>query len=155
MLKQYTLTQLLIVTTFLRHFCANAKGAGYKGPLTTDEIQNAEKLWVHKVQVDLEENISLPLQFDNTGIWRVNTRIQGYKPIYIPRATGLDIFLVWHSHEQISLGGVSSTMGKVRERCWIPKLRMTVKSVGYRCYTCKKYSAKRLAAPPTAALPEF
>ena len=155
MLKKYTLTKLLRVTAFLRRFCANAKGAGHKGPLTTAEMQNAEKLWVQKVQADLEEDISLPLQLDNTGIWRVNTRIQGYKPIYIPRGTGLDILLVRHSHEQIGHGGVSSTMGKVRERYWIPKLRTIVKSVVHKCYTCKKYRAKRLAAPPTAALPEF
>ena len=132
-----------------------AKGAGHKGPLTTDEIQNVQKLWVHKVQTDLEEDIALPLQLDNTGIWKVNTRIQGYKPTYILRGTGLDIPLVWHSHEQIEHGGVSSTMGKVRESYWILKLRMIVKSVVHKCYTCKKYRAKRLAAPPTAALPEF
>ena len=155
MLQKYTLTKLLRVTAFMRRFCANAKGAGYKGPLTTEEIQNAEILWVRKMQIDLKEDGSLPLQLDNTGIWRVNSRIQGYKPIYIPRGTGLDILLVRHFHQLIGHGGVSLTMGKVRERFWIPKLRMVVKSVIHKCYKCKKHRAKRLAARPTAALPEF
>ena len=155
MLQKYTLTKLLRVTAFMRRFCANAKGAGYKGPLTTEEIQNAEILWVRKMQIDLKEDGSLPLQLDNTGIWRVNSRIQGYKPIYIPRGTGLYILLVRHFHQLIGHGGASLTMGKVRERFWIPKLRMIVKSVIHKCYKCKKHRAKRLAARPTAALPEF
>ena len=155
MLQKYTLTKLLRVTAFMRRFCANAKGAGHKGPLTTEEIQNAEMLWVHKMQIELKEDVSLPLQLDNTGIWRVNSRIQGYKPIYIPRGSGFDILMVRHFHQLIGHGGVSLTMGKVRERFWIPKLRMIVKSVIHRCYKCKKHRTKRLAAPPTAALPEF
>ena len=129
MLQKYTLTKLLRVTAFMRCFCANAKGAGYKGPLTTEEIQNAEMLWVRKMQIELKEDVSLPLQLNNTGIWRVNSRIQGYKLIYIPRGTGFDILMVRHFHQLIGHGGVSLTMGKVRERFWIPKLRTIVKSV--------------------------
>lgn len=46
-------------------------------------------------------------------------------------------------------------MGMVRERFWIPKLRVIAKSVIYNCNKYKKHRVKRLPAPTTSQLPEF
>ena len=46
-------------------------------------------------------------------------------------------------------------MSKVRERFWIPRLRTLVKSVRYKCSTCKRINAKGLSSPLPAMLPKF
>ena len=58
-------------------------------------------------------------------------------------------------HEQTIHGGVQTTMSKVRERFWIPRLRTLVKSVRYKCSTCKRINAKGLSSPLPAMLPKF
>ena len=55
-------------------------------------------------------------------------------------------------HEQTIHGGVQTTMSKVRERFWIPRLR---RSVRYNCNTCKQINAKILSSPLPAKLSKF
>ena len=46
-------------------------------------------------------------------------------------------------------------MSNVRERFWIPRLRTLVKSVRYKCSTCKGINAKELSSPLPAMLPKY
>ena len=98
---------------------------------------------------------TLRLAKDEVGILRCNERIQGYTPIFIPRKSALARSIIEHCHLQTLHGGVATTMNKVRQKYWIPKLRALVKSVRHKCNHCKKYRAKVLSAPPTSALPRF
>ena len=58
-------------------------------------------------------------------------------------------------HEQTIHGGVQTTMPKVRERFWIPRLHTLVKSVHYKCSTCERINAKGLSSPLPPMLPKF
>ena len=58
-------------------------------------------------------------------------------------------------HEQIIHGGVQATKPKVTERFSIPRLRTLVKSVPYKCSTCKRINAKGLSSPLAPMLPKF
>ena len=58
-------------------------------------------------------------------------------------------------HEQTKHGGVQTTMSKVRERFWIPRLCTLVKSVRYKCSPCKRINAKGLSSPLPSMLPKF
>ena len=98
---------------------------------------------------------TLRLAEDEVGILSCNERIQGYTPIFIPRKSALARSIIEHCHLQTLHGGVATTMNKVRQKYWIPKLRALLKSVRHKCNHCKKYRAKILSAPPTSALPRF
>ena len=46
-------------------------------------------------------------------------------------------------------------MGSVREKFWIPNLRVAVKKVIRGCNLCKRYRVKPLLPPKRAMLPSF
>ena len=45
-------------------------------------------------------------------------------------------------------GGVVMVMAKVKEKCWIPKLRKLAKKVLSGFYACKKFRARPANPPP-------
>ena len=51
--------------------------------------------------------------------------------------------------------GVANTMSALRERWWIPRLRMKVKKVIKNCNVCKLYSAKPYGSTTTNNMPSF
>ena len=73
----------------------------------------------------------------------------------IPRRHLLAEKIVEMCHEQIIHGGVQTTMSKVTERFSIPRLHTLVKSVPYKCSTCKRINAMGLSSPLAAMLPKF
>ncbi|CAB4027081.1 Hypothetical predicted protein [Paramuricea clavata] len=133
MLRKFSYKKLLRVTAYMIRFMRNAKGEKWNGLLKTEEILNAERLWLRHVQRNVSAVPNVDLQKDKDDVLRVNSRIPGYRPAFIPRRCCLDRILVSDIHEQIGHGGVSSTMAKVREQFWIPQLRVLVKSVIHEC----------------------
>ena len=125
------------------------------GCLKTEEIVNAERLWLRHVQKYVTTILNIDLVKDGVGILRVCSRIPDYRPIFVPKGCILDRTLVRHVHEQIGHGGVSSTMGKVREQFWIPQLRVLVKRVVQDCNKCHRFRVRPLHPPTTAPLPVF
>lgn len=107
------------------------------------------------VQRNVSAVPNIDLHKDRDDVLRVNSRIPGYRPNFIPRRCCLDRILVSDVHEQIGQGGASSTMAKVREQFWIPQLRVLVKSVIHECSNCKLFRVMPLHPPTTAQLPEF
>ena len=91
-----------------------------RGALKTEEIMNAERLWLRHVQKYVTTIPNIDLMKDGVGILRVCSRIPDYRPIFVPKGCILDRTLVRPVHEQIGHGGVSSTMAKVIEQLWIP-----------------------------------
>ena len=70
MLTKYTYHRLLRVTAFILRFVKNAKGGSVGGPLTTEEITNAEHVWVRIIQEHLPvADLDLTLRKDEKGEW--------------------------------------------------------------------------------------
>ena len=88
------------------------------------------------------------------GLYECRGRIQGDYPIYLPDDALLSKRLVLHARLQTLHGGVSLTMEKIREKCWIPHLRRLTKRVINECVECKRFQVTALANPPTGNLPK-
>ncbi|GBM30585.1 hypothetical protein AVEN_27619-1 [Araneus ventricosus] len=149
------LRNLLRVTAWVVRFVnALKRKNAEKGPLTSDELTNAEMFWVRITQNDsysneitcLKNNKSFPRDskllclnpfLDSNGILRVtgrlgkSTHLSTFEkhPIILPSKTKLTELLIWDSHKRVFHSGVSHTLVQVREKYWILKSRQTIKSV--------------------------
>ena len=155
MLAKFTYRRLLRVTAYILRFVRNARNEKLHGPLTTEEVKRAEHIWLKIGQETLKDDGGFTLLTDENGLLRMDGRVIGYNPIFIPRNCTLDRLLVRDIHEGTGHGGVSSTIATTRERFWIPRLRRLAKSVVNGCNTCKKARPKGLNPPTTAPLPTF
>jgi hypothetical protein len=169
------LKKLYRVTAWVKRFIEKIrKIVNTKGPLTAEEIEEAENYWL---QVEQRENYSEEIEslkneervnknsslynfnpfLDNNGVMRLGGRLQFSNlttdekhPIILPKHSWLATLIVRHEHGRIMHGGTASTLSKVRTRFWIPKGRQLVKSVIKKCIVCQKYIAKpidQLTAP--------
>ena len=155
MLQRFNYWKMLRISAWIQRFKRNCLGQRHKGPLTSEEINKAETSWIVLVQQEgLSETKKDKLQ-DEHHVWRVDSRIPGYEPILLPQKGEFTRRLVEHFHYRTLHGGVQSTMSKIRERFWIPKLRTLVKSLVHRCNLCKKHRVKKLNAPAVGGLPNF
>ena len=112
------------VTAFMKRFIDNCrKSEKQKGPLTTKEFEAAEKFWITQVKTSQPLKSDVGLKQDEGGIFRYAGRVQHYNPVFLPRNGKLAALIVRHVHEQTLHGGVSTTLCRVREKFWIPKLR--------------------------------
>ena len=101
-----------------------------------------------------EDQQRLNLQKNADGLYECRGRIQGDYPIYLPDDALLSKRLVLQAHLQTLRGGVSLTMEKIREKCWIPHLRRLTKRVINECLGCKRFQVTALENPPTGNLPK-
>ena len=64
--------------------------------------------------------------------------------------------MIRHTHKMIGHLGREHVIAKVRERFWIPQIRVLVRSVLSRCITCKRLNAKpmkqQMAPLPTSGM---
>ena len=163
LMEKFSYWKAIRVTAWANRFLLNCKQAKrHIGPLSTNEIELAKNHWVKKVQTDAQTAVGfeqqkekLNLTEDERGILRCYGRIEGDYPIYLPDSDPFTRKLIMHEHMQTLHGGVNSTMARIRNQWWIPKLRRLVKSIIHGCPGCKKYRAIPLQAPAQANLPEF
>ena len=156
LLTKFKFSKLLRITAFIKRFIYNCLKARHSGALITKEIKLAELFWIKVAQIEINEEIKeFQLRRDQDEIFRCYGKVSFYHPIFIPRRHVLAEKIVEMYHEQTIHGGVQTTMSKVRERFWIPRLRTLVKSVRYKCSTCKRINAKGLSSPLPAMLPKF
>lgn len=73
-------------------------------------------------------------------------------PIIIDASSRLARLLVWNAHLQALHGGITLTMSVVRQRCWIPRLRVLARRLIDSCVTCKRYR-KEVAQQIMGSLP--
>ena len=157
MLTKHSYWKLIRITAYVIRFvehCRKRKKTNCL-QLTSQETDEAEKLWIRKAQRsnDLEKNIDLEKGDD--GILRYVGRIPNYKPIFLERDHPLVKLLIQAYHLRTLHGGVSVTMSKVRERFWIQRLRSVVKKVLHNCNLCKRFRVKPLSNQSKAMLPDF
>ena len=129
-----------------------------KVPLQTEEIENAKKYWVKRVEGETSEMLDSRgwkfVRDENPDVLKCEGRISGYRPIYLNGRKFVEK-LIQHSHEKTMHFGVVSTMVFIRENWWIPQLRAKVKKLIRNCNVCKVFSAKPFTATAASQLPVF
>ncbi|GBN70409.1 hypothetical protein AVEN_118910-1, partial [Araneus ventricosus] len=178
-LENYSsLRRLYRVTAWIKRFIKRVKKiVTTKGPLTTEELEEAEMYWIQVEQRQcyseefetlagvgqVKKNSSLynfgPF-LDDKGILRMGGRLEysdfssdEKHPIILPRNSSLTGLIVQDEHICMKHGGIATTLAKIRSRFWIPKDRQIVQKIIRRCLICRRYSAKS-ADQLTSQLPE-
>ena len=96
------------------------------------------------------------LKKDSSGLWRYHGRVPDYNPIFIPRKHLLAEKIIENRHRQNLHGGVQSTIAKVREQFWIPRIRRLTNRIRSQCNICRFYQVKPLPSPNKFPdLPDF
>ena len=155
LLNKFPYWTLLRITAYVNRFTDAWKKSRRVRPITKSEIREAENKWIQIIQKTCNMKTDIRLSKDEDGLIRCNERIQGYTPIFIPSDSALAWRIIEHYHVLTLHGGVATTLTKVWQRYWVPRLRSLVKSVRRSCNYCKKYRVTVLNAPPTWALPKF
>ena len=156
LLTKFKFSKLLRITAFIKRFIYNCLKARHSGALITKEIKLAELFWIKVAQIEINEEIKeFQLRRDQDEIFRCYGKVSFYHPIFILRRHLLAEKILEMYHEQTIHGGVQATISKVRESFRLPRLRTLVKSVRYKCSTCKRINAKGLSSPLPAMLPKF
>lgn len=86
---------------------------------------------------------------DDHGVLRINGRIKNASVAYdashqiiLPKNHHVTSVLVQHTHESIGHLGREHVIAQLRQKFWIPQVRVLVRSVLGRCIKCKKIHAK-------------
>ena len=162
LLSKFTYWKTLRVIAWVLRFAGNTRCTLVQrvtGPVTTTELEKAEKLLTLQGQQQIDETfpedqLRLNLQANKDGVLECRGRVQGLYHVYIPGSSLWARKFVEHVHKSTLHGGVGLTMVKVRERHWIPRLRRLVKLVIKDCHGCKRFHAIAYASPPPTNLPK-
>ena len=171
--KYNCLRMVLRVTAWLKQFCFNVskktKSARKHGPLSVQELTEAEVDWIKAAQRDLksQENYKqlsnkFGLTEDSKGVIRCKGRLEYAdlpaevkKPIILPKDHHLTFLEIQRCHKKVHHCGVKSTFAELRTKFWVPKRRQAVKKILFRCVICRKLEGRAFTQPATASLPEF
>ena len=148
--------KILRISSFIKRFIYNCRNKEkIVGPIKTEEMIEAELANIKLLQEVVVLKSDVELKQDENQLWRCHGRISGYNPIFVPKGFQLTLRIIEHHHKKTLYGGVEDTMGSIRERFWIPNLRVAVKKVIRGCNLCKRYRVKPLLPPTRAMLPHF
>ena len=157
LLERHDLRRTLRIQAWVRRFTTHR---ARKGPLTSEDIQEAKNWWIRRVQSQdaqkphfEQTRRELNLVPNADRVLECHGRIQGQYPVYLPAGSLFTRKLVQRIHAETLHGGVSLTMAAIREEYWIPTLRQLVKSVRSACWGCKRFRAIPLTVPPPGPLP--
>ena len=161
-----TLGKLHRVTAWVLRWNAIRTGPTVEpGELTTEELQNAESIWLKEIQQETyEEELSQLQTADEVGrqcslyslnpivdqgLLKVRGRLQEADlkqeekhPIIIPPDHKYTQLLIIDHHQRACHGGVQQTLHSLRERFWIPRGRQIVQKTIRGCQMCKIFCTK-------------
>ncbi|XP_064479221.1 uncharacterized protein LOC135392441 [Ornithodoros turicata] len=163
-----SLDKIIRVTSWMYRFIQNARQREPKerGPLTTEELQQAERYWIKEVQEEVfsEElqalHCSQPVKstsnlrdfhpyLDPNGLLRIKGRLQRSNeneevkhPLILPKQHTYTRLLIEKTHQRLLHSGVRDTLVELREHYWIIQGRQAVKSALYKCMWCKRQRAQ-------------
>ena len=100
-----------------------------------------------------EDQLQLNLQPNSEGVLECRGRIQGHYPVYPPDSQRYIEKFVTQALLATLHAGVVSTMAKVREQYWVPRLRRLTKRVVKNCHGCRRFQAQAFSFPPQGNLP--
>ncbi|GFX55002.1 integrase catalytic domain-containing protein [Trichonephila clavipes] len=134
------------------------------GPLTSEELSEAERFWIQFEQEFFSEELKslkdnkiekesplynyMPYLEENRLIKLggrlefCNLSINEKHPLILPKNSRLTILIVRREHNKVMHGGTASTLAQVRSNYWILKGRQLVKKVIRNCFICRKYLTK-------------
>ncbi|GFT02249.1 integrase catalytic domain-containing protein [Trichonephila clavipes] len=164
--KYSNLEKVLRITAWQKRFIKILKKSNVlHGPLTSEELSEAERFWIQfeEEKFFFEELKSLkdnkiekesPLYnympyLDENRLIRLggrlefcNLSINEKHPLILPKNSWLITLIVRIQHNKVKHGGTASTLAQVRSNYWIPKGRQLVKKVIRNCFICRKYLTK-------------
>lgn len=163
LLEKFNYWKTMRICAWMMRFVHNVRSktiGRLKGPLTTEETNKAKIFWVKRVQTRAtadkhyqEDRLQLNLQPNQDGILECRGRIQGHFPVYLPDSQRFTEKLVTQVHLGTLHGGVVSTMAKVRELYWVPRLRRLARRIVKICHGCRRFQAQAFSSPPQGDLP--
>jgi transposase InsO family protein len=155
--------RVIRITSYIKRFIQNCQikcGRNERnqqpevGPLTNQELENAEEYWLKQMQSNLLKRLprgdfkTLSPYKDDRNILRVGGRVDptlvSYderRPALLPYDHHLSTLIVCDAHET-SHSGVATTVAKIRRKYWVIKAHRIAKVVKQRCTTCRKLEAK-------------
>ena len=157
-----TWRRLLRVTAYVVRFCRNLRLKSSQqnnsqvqvGPLSAEEIQDAEEYWAKKAQTGLSDRLekgdfkTLSPFIDDKGIIRVGGRVDpnllsydGKSPVLLPYDHWISTLVTRDAH-RVGHPGVAATTAKTRRRYWIIKGSNLAKTVKGRCTFCREMETK-------------
>ncbi|XP_072400786.1 uncharacterized protein [Diabrotica undecimpunctata] len=157
--SQYT--EMVRMVAWIQRFVKNCRKGDqkYKGELTSEEFEAAEKFILTKVQqesfsgVDDKRINHLDPFYEEGGLIRLRSRVcngedtQYYRfPVVLQSKHEVTIKLMRHYHLKSCHVGVQSTLSLLREKFWILSGRRSVRSVISKCVLCRRYTGKHLAS---------
>ena len=130
-----------------------------------EQLRQAEELWIHDAQRNLMRDLKsetakrLGVSQEN-GIYVVGSRLESWSshtyndkpPVLLSSKSRLAQLYAQYVHDRCHLG-ISATASKVRAKFWVVGLRQLLKSIKFRCTTCKK-SDRQLQQQIMGKLPE-
>lgn len=160
-------SKIIRMLGWMLRFVNNCKGQKEQlltGELTVAEIYNAEKTLLRIVQKESftgngkQDLKSLCTVQGKDGLIRAETKIttrlnesEDFKwPIILPNKNRLVRLMILEEHKKMSHAGVNVILNKLRERFWILKGRMAVRSVINKCVICKRFGKQHVQTPPVS-----
>ena len=164
LLEKFIYWKTMRICAWIMRFVHNVRSkkiGSLKGPLTTEETNKARIFWAKRVQKRAtadkhyqEDRLRLNLQPNQDGVLECRGRIQGHFPVYLPDSQRFTEKLITQVHLGTLHGGVVSTMAKVRELYWVPRLRRLTKRIVKSCHGCRRFQAQAFSSPPQGGLPK-
>ncbi|XP_064470007.1 uncharacterized protein LOC135384748 [Ornithodoros turicata] len=160
------LNRLHRVTAWVIRFTENARRNTNRGPLSTEEIENAQCYWIRHVQassfpVELDclsrdqpirttSKISdLQPLIDSNRILRLGRRLSASQQAFSEQHPALILsyshyakLLITDAHHRVFHSGVRDTLVQLREEFWIIRARQRVKQILGRCITCRRNNSR-------------
>ncbi|XP_060554088.1 uncharacterized protein LOC132715131 [Ruditapes philippinarum] len=146
-------------------------------PLTVQELQEAERLWLHNTQFlkyqaeinNLKSNGKrlslvkhLRLFLDEDRFLRCGGRIHNAPvteftrfPYLLPAKHPFTRLVVLDAHENQLHAGASALITHLRQRYWIPSIRQYIQSLLWKCVQCRMVTGKPYTAPDPPPLPKI
>ena len=160
LMSKFDLWKCIKVIAWINRFITNCKKEKINGPLTTSEIKQQRTWFIKREQQKVADTDKfkadqqyLNLQENEVGLYVCKGRIQGDFPIYLPSTSILSQKIIQECHKPTIHGGVTTTMAKVRDTFWMPKLRQITKRVLTTCHGCKRFYATPYHDPKPGVLP--
>ena len=94
-----------------------------------------------------EDKLQLNIQQNRDGVLECCGRMQGSYPIFLPDGQRYTEKFVAQAHVAVLHGVVGSTMAKVQEYHWVPRLRRLTKKVVKCCHECRRFRAQAYNLP--------
>ena len=124
------------------------------GPLSNEELQSAEKMWVKDLQTGLKNRLSkgdfknLSPYTDQEDIVRVGGHVEkalvsydNKHPVLLPGDHWISRLIIQHIH-QCGHAGVAATVAKSRKKYWIIRAHDLAKTIKFRCVVCREVATK-------------